>query len=249
MASKLAAAPKLAQPFVRSKGGRSPLPPDPASELQGASSFALLVLAGSAMAGEDAARCPQSWGSFNSVKKGFLPNGVPGKYGSAGSGLVCCTRNTSHGPSSSCWGGCFWWVLMSMASCLQAPLSKSFHRVGCCCRRGSPCCAPPSWESLAGALDGGSGLGSPSLPGVSPRFASALQHMPCSRPGLAHADHAKAKLAEGCRATALWGSWGGLLHARHRDGSQVGCFNVTWPGTTAEFRPKSSSSFCKNCPS
>lgn len=69
--------------------------------------------------------------------------------------------------------------------------------------------------------------------------------MPCFKPGLAHIDRAKAKLAEGSRVTALYDSCEGLLHVRHRDGSRLGCFNITWVGMTAEFRPKSSSSFCK----
>lgn len=73
--SKLIPTPKLAHPLVRSKRGTSRSPPGPAQgqRVPGASSFALVVLAGSAVAGEDAALCPQTRGSFNSIKKGILP--------------------------------------------------------------------------------------------------------------------------------------------------------------------------------
>lgn len=132
MVSELAVRPKLAQAFVRnSRGTTDPLLTQPrAREPQGASSLALMVLTGSAVVGEGAAFCPQSWRPFGSVTEAILPHGLPGRYSSTG--LVWCCGNAARCPSSSCWDGRFWWVLADVPAYLQAPLSRSFHRAVRC---------------------------------------------------------------------------------------------------------------------
>lgn len=159
---------------------------------------------------------------------------------------MCRCGSAARRPSSSCWGGWFWWVPADVPAYAQAPPSGSFHGAGSCCRCGSPCLpcvlCPSKLARLGGTSEGMAPVSQrlPTLP-LSCHDLLLLFNT-CPAPGWPTQTEPRQSLQ---RAPALYGPREGLPHTRHHHGSQLGCFDVMWVGTTAEFRPKSSSSFCK----